>query len=189
MNELTAVWKRRDIPGHEACRVMQTDDTWRLIGTAVLLYESEPCSLSYQIDCDANWVTRSTEVTGWVGRRTIDINVVHHGNGCWKLNQRDCDEVEGCSDVDLNFSPATNLLPIRRLNLKVGEMAQVRAAWLRFPSFNLEPLVQSYTRLEQNRYRYESASGRFITELTVDAGGLVVDYGKFWSREVPEAIK
>ncbi len=184
MNELTAVWQRHDIPGHEACRVMQTDDSWRLIGTAVLLYEGEPCSLSYRIDCDVNWLTRSTEVTGWIGHRTIDIQVVRHGNGRWQLNQRECEAVAGCSDVDLNFSPATNWLPIRRLNLEVGATAQVRAAWLRFPSFNLEPLEQYYTRLEQNRYRYESAGGRFVTELTVDAAGLVVDYGQFWSREV-----
>src|SRR5215813_7180721 len=186
MSDLTAVWKRHDIPALEACRVIQLDDSWRLVGTAVFLYENEACSLSYQIGCDANWVTRSTLVTGWLGRRTIEINVVHQGNGRWQLNQRDSPAVQGCTDVDLNFSPATNLLPIRRLNLEIGATAQVRAAWVRFPSFELEPLEQSYTRLKQNLYRYESAGGRFVAELTVDEAGLVVDYGKVWSREVAQ---
>ena len=41
--------------------------------------------------------------------------------------------VDGCRDIDLNFSPSTNVLPIRRLSLDVGDQAAVRAAWLRFP--------------------------------------------------------
>jgi hypothetical protein len=38
------------------------------------------------------------------------------------------------------FSPSTNLLPIRRLNLGVGQAAKVQAAWLRFLGFTLESL-------------------------------------------------
>jgi hypothetical protein len=87
-------------------------------------------------------------------------------------------------DIDLNFSPSTNLLPIRRLDLAVGATAAVRAAWLRFPSFKLEVLDQSYTRLESRRYRYESAGGRFVADVTVDDAGVVIDYGDIWSREV-----
>jgi hypothetical protein len=87
-------------------------------------------------------------------------------------------------DIDLNFSPSTNVLPIRRCKLGVGKSAVVRAAWLRFPSFALEPLEQSYTRMEHGRYRYESGGGRFVAEVTVDATGMVIDYGDIWSREV-----
>jgi hypothetical protein len=184
MSDLTAIWRRLDTPGHEGCRVSRLDHSWRLGGTAVFVFENRPCSLHYQIECDARWVTRQTLVTGWVAEQTVDVTVVHDGNGGWQLNQLQCDAVAGCIDVDLNFSPSTNLLPIRRLNLAVGASAPVRAAWLRFPNFNLEPLEQSYTRLEQNVYRYESAGGRFVAEVTVDAGGLVVDYGQIWSREV-----
>ena len=68
-----------------------------------------------------------------------------------------CPAVAGCVDLDLNFSPSTNLLPIRRLNLSVGQEAAVRAAWLRFPSFILEPLEQLYRRVDATTYRYESA--------------------------------
>jgi hypothetical protein len=44
----------------------------------------------------------------------------------------ECGAGEGCLDIDLGFSPSTNLLPIRRLTLAVGEAATVRAAWLPF---------------------------------------------------------
>lgn len=92
------------------------------------------------------------------------------------------DAVAGCIDIDLNFSPATNLIPIRRIALEIGDTAVVRAAWLRFPSFRLELLEQSYTRLGEHEYRYRSANGKFEASLTVDEQGLVVRYGKYWSR-------
>jgi hypothetical protein len=91
--------------------------------------------------------------------------------------------VEGCVDVDLNFSPSTNTLPIRRLDLEVGQSVQLRAAWLRFPSFKIEPLEQSYTRVGANLYRYESAGGRFVASVEVDAMRLVTEYGEIWVRE------
>lgn len=89
----------------------------------------------------------------------------------------------GCSDLDLNFSPSTNLLPIRRLGLAIGQEMAVRAAWLRFPSFTLEPLEQLYRRIDAATYRYESAGGRFVTELQVNAAGFVTHYPDFWQVE------
>ena len=78
---------------------------------------------------------------------------------------------------------STNLLPIRRLNLAVGQRAIVRAAWLRFPTFNLEPLEQTYTRLDQQTYRYESGGGTFVAELKVNDFGLVTDYPGGWEEQ------
>ena len=177
------IWKRHDIPGHETCLVVYRDEGWRLEGVAVLVWEGQACRMDYLIDCDAQWVTRSAAVTGWVGNRMIDVTVTRQDDGRWQLNGEECDDLAGCIDIDLNFSPSTNLLPIRRLDLQVGEGASVRAAWLRFPSFALEPLDQTYTRLENRIYRYESAGGRFVAEVTVDDEGLVIDYGKIWCRE------
>lgn len=74
------------------------------------------------------------------------------------------------------FSPATNLLPIRRLALPVGGQARVRAAWLRFPGFELGPLDLVYRRTGELTYRYESGGGSFRADLAVDGRGLVVHY-------------
>ncbi|PYQ66665.1 MAG: hypothetical protein DMF53_03140 [Acidobacteria bacterium] len=32
-------------------------------------------------------------------------------------------------------------------------------------------------------YRYESAGGRFVASVEVDAAGLVTEYGEIWRRE------
>jgi hypothetical protein len=176
-------WKRHDVPGLETCRILEVGDEWRLTGVAVLVFEKQACRLDYSIDCDPQWVTRLATVTGWIGDRTIEVSVLRNSNGQWQLNGQDCAAVNGCIDIDLNFSPSTNLLPIRRLELEVGATVTVRAAWLRFPGLMLEPLEQTYTRLDKDRYRYKS--GSFIAELTVDDRGMVIDYGQIWSREAP----
>jgi hypothetical protein len=67
--------------------------------------------------------------------------------------------------------------------LAVGDAAEVRAAWLRFPSFKLEPLSQQYRRLGESAYRYESAGGQFVAELTVNPSGFVLDYPGIWQAE------
>ena len=122
-------------------------------------------------------------MTGWLGDKAIEIDISVDESEGWLLNGVECDPLAGCTDIDLNFSPSTNLLPIRRLNLKIGEESDVRAAWLRFPSFTLERLDQRYRRLGNDTYRYETAGGAFVTELTVNSAGFVTRYPDFCEAE------
>lgn len=178
----TILWRRVDRPGHESARLGRAKDGWVVEGAAVFVHEGQPCRLDYRIFCDAAWRTRVADVAGWVGERAIDVRIEAE-SGRWRLNGEACPQVEGCIDVDLNFSPSTNLLPIRRLDLAVGGEAEVRAAWLRFPSFELEPLPQVYRRLADDIYRYESGGGSFVRELTVDAAGFVARYPDLFEME------
>jgi Uncharacterized protein conserved in bacteria len=105
------------------------------------------------------------------------------GPGRWRLNDADCPAVTGCLDLDLSFTPATNLLPIRRLALPIGETAAVRSAWLTFPALTLEPLDQVYRRTHATTYAYESDGGSFSTELEVNGDGFVTRYPNLWEAE------
>lgn len=177
------LWRRLDTPGHEACRYFLHDSSWHLVGTAVFAHNAQPCRLDYVVVCNAAWQTVSGTVRGWIGDETIAIEVAVDATRRWWLNGTECPAVAGSTDIDLNFSPSTNLLPIRRLDLAIGQEAQVQAAWLRFPSFTLEPLVQCYRRLDAATYRYESAGGMFTTDLQVNAAGFVTLYPRFFQVE------
>jgi hypothetical protein len=181
----TILWTSLDGPGHESARLVRDGSLWHLAGTAVLAEEGQPCRLDYRIVCDADWRTLSGRVDGWVGDRTIEVEVIAE-SGRWRFNGEECPQVEGCTDFDLNFSPSTNLLPIRRLNLEVGQEAEVRAAWLRFPSFRLERLEQVYRRTGPSVYRYESAGGTFVRDLEVNEAGFVTLYPELWQAVAPK---
>lgn len=183
MNEEFVLWRAIDWPGHEACTLYRVNFEWRLEGTAVFLHEGQPCQLSYFIACDSLWQTRSAVVSGWRRGEEVNLELFVDAQRRWRVNGEAKPAVEGCVDVDLNFSPATNLLPIRRLHLEVGQQAEVKAAWLRFPSFELEPLSQVYERLGEFKYRYSSGGGDFVAELTVNKTGFVTVYPQLWEVE------
>jgi hypothetical protein len=182
------LWRRLDQPGHESARLSFHQPYWHLTGTAVFAHERQPCRLDYLIICDPRWNTSSAKVTGWVANKTIQIQLSVDSARHWRLNAKECPDIAGCIDLDLNFSPSTNLLPIRRLGLEIGQQAEVKAAWLRFPSFVLEPLEQIYCRLDTRVYRYESGGGRFVTELEVNEEGFVTHYPKIWAVEPAEPL-
>jgi hypothetical protein len=177
------LWRGIVFPGHEACQLFSQNSGWHLEGTAVFVYNEQPVRLNYQIVCNAAWQTLSASVEGWLGHTIIRVEIKTDSAGHWWLNGDEQPAVTGCIDVDLNFSPSTNLLPIRRLSLAIGEATDISAAWLRFPSFQLEPLPQRYSRLEESVYRYESAGGQFVADLKVKPSGFVLDYPGLWQSE------
>jgi hypothetical protein len=175
--EETVLWERIDRTGHESARLRAAGEDRILEGTAVFDHEGAPCRLGYFVVCDERFHTRRGTVEGWLGARSVETEIVSR-EGLWTLNGSECPEVEGAIDLDLNFSPSTNLLPIRRLGLKPGEEAPVRAAWLRFPDFDLKPLEQTYRRLSGSRFLYRSEGG-FEAELGVSPAGFVTLYPGF----------
>ena len=183
MSTTTVLWRRLDLPGHERGRLESRPEGWRLSGTAVFAHEQGPCRLEYEVHCDGGWRTRSASVRGTAGEREIRLHVSVDAQQRWLLNGVERPAVAGCLDIDLGFSPSTNLLPIRRLALAVGDEAPVEAAWLPFPALELERLPQRYRRVGERSYRYESSGGAFVRQLEVDAAGLVLSYPGLWQAE------
>jgi uncharacterized protein len=189
MREEILLWRRLDEPGHENARLVYHEPFWQLGGMAVFASEGKACRLEYSIACDAGWRTLHVDVAGWVGPRRIRFHLVANAERAWHLDGRPCPEVAGCLDVDLSFSPATNLLPIRRLALQAGQSAAVRAAWVSFPGFTIEPLDQLYRRVGETSYHYEAAGGTFATDFEVNAAGFVTRYSGRWEEEMIPAVR
>ncbi|HZN62310.1 MAG TPA: putative glycolipid-binding domain-containing protein [Planctomycetota bacterium] len=179
MKSHSILWERLDLPGHEACALMEGRGRLELSGTAIFSHRGSPCALRYSVETAEGGRTRRARVEGIVGRHPVDIRIRADRRRRWTINGRPCPQVEGCEDVDLNFSPSTNTLPIRRLSLAVGDRASVRAAWLRFPDFTFHPLDQVYHRKSRSSYRYGSSSG-FSAVVEVNSAGLVTRYGGVW---------
>lgn len=175
------LWRRTDKAGHEFCELAERQDGAALTGVALFSERSTPCRVLYEIECDAAWKTLSCRITGNIDSHSVDVSIRRDG-ATWTVNDRAIPEVTGCEDVDLGFSPSTNLLPIRRLALKNGQTAAIRAAWVKFPELTLQLLEQKYTRLGDDRYRYESAGG-FRRDLKVDSVGFVLEYPDLWYAE------
>ncbi|MGA2648472.1 MAG: putative glycolipid-binding domain-containing protein [Candidatus Sulfotelmatobacter sp.] len=176
------LWESLLIDGTDYCALWHTAEGWLLKGTVVGVFKDQrPMLASYEIHCDENWLTHRVQVERTIGKDVKTINLSVENGGVWRSTGQEVREIRGCSDVDLAVTPATNTLPIRRLNLQVGSNESVIAAWVKFPELNVQPLSQRYTRLAKDIYRYESNTG-FSTEIVVDDLGLVTTYPGGWER-------
>jgi uncharacterized protein len=179
----TILWRRADVPGHEIATLEALDQGWKLFGTALFLYEEGPCKLDYVVICNSRWQTSTAQVSGAINGDAVNLVISANAERKWHLNGVECSTVEGCIDIDLGFSPSTNLLPIRRLALGVGEEATTTAAWLPFPSLRFELLPQRYRRERNTTYHYESHGGLFVRKLEVNEVGFVTSYPDLWHAE------
>lgn len=176
-------WSRIGEPGAEYCVVTRSRAGWQVRGSVITVGDEQPVRVEYQLACGPDWRTQRVHVASVSGseRRSLRLTVK---DGRWLTPTDERVDLRGCVDVDLGFTPMTNTLPIRRLSLAVGERAEVTAAWARFPSLEVRPLGQFYTRLDARTYRYESDTG-FRAEIAVDEEGFVVTYPGGWQRYIP----
>jgi RimJ/RimL family protein N-acetyltransferase len=181
------LWQWQNGPGFERCRLTAVRAGWQLQGTILTLSDGRPAQADYKIQCDWRWRTEKAELSVWIDNFNNSVTIENQ-KGRWYRNQGEIPAVKGCLDIDLSWSPSTNTLPIRRLDLPIeGESGPLVAAWLRFPELVLEPLPQEYKRLSEQRYLYTSRGGSFSAELEVDEHGLVIDYQGLWQRVKPTA--
>lgn len=178
------LWRRLDTPGHDACRLIRLDDGWRLQGSAAFLHEDgSPACACYEVDCDREWRTRRGRVRGSIGARNLDLHIERADDGQWRLDGKAVDGMDGLLDLDLGFTPATNLLQLRRIALDTGQTADVPVAWLDLPERGLRMLQQRYERRARGAYWYEAPEYGYSALLRVNVLGFVEDYPQLWRME------
>ena len=179
------VWKNLLLNGTDYCALWHTAEGWLLKGTvAGMLQDRRPMLATYEVHCDEQWRTHRVEVMRTLGADSKSLSLTVAARGIWRSAGQDLPAIQGCEDIDLALTPATNTLPIRRLQLPVGQSASVIAAWVQFPELSIQPLSQRYSRVSAVKYRYESNTG-FLADIGVDDLGLITNYPGGWERLAP----
>lgn len=176
-------WRRVGTTGRDACALLHGRTGWLLRGTAVFHPPEGVARLTYGITCDHRWATLRGHVVGRWGDRALGVEVARTAGGGWSLNGAEVAGLEGCVDLDLGFTPATNLVAIRRLALQPGEAAQAPAAWLDLPAGTLTRLDQRYERRSSTTYGYAAPRFGYEALLAVAPSGFVRDYPGLWEAE------
>jgi uncharacterized protein len=176
----TVVWQPLQWTGLEYCTLSEAANANALSGTVLLIEDGFPWRINYSVECTRDWLTSRALVHAESRDGHHHFDLRRNDAGGWVLNGTPVPDVDGCTDVDLAFTPATNTLPIRRLALAVGGRAGVEAAWLRWPEMTFETLEQSYERVDEERFRYRA--GSFEAILDVDDAGLMRTYEGLWAR-------
>ncbi len=158
----------------------------------------------YRLDLDlttgSDWVTRRLELTatgdGWARSLVLERDPSGRWGGERSAEGTEppaiaasvpTDTVEPAGipaavlDVDVQWSPVTNLMPIRRLGLdRVGSSGMFTMAWIGVPSLAVILDEQRYTLLGDDGgdvcVRFKNADGFFTVVIRCDPDGVVREY-------------
>jgi len=171
------VWHCSLLSSCEYASLIEGPDGTRLHGIVVAPQGDIPSHIDYEVVADHDWrpLEVTVRVTTPIAVRRIELE--RNPADSWRIDGRTAPQLDGCDQIDLGWTPSTNTLPIRRLDLGVGESASIIAAWVRFPELDIVANGQSYTRLANDRWRYRS--GDYDFELVTDPiSGIVLAYGE-----------
>jgi len=191
--ERNIMWTPWSEPGLEHLHLLQQDGNILADSIIVGVSNRMPFRLHYEITCDSNWNVKKLDLVLLSGNHK-SLKIRADGQGHWSTHTGDpIPSLDGCIDVDISATPFTNTLPIRRLELRPGQSAELLVAYVLIPEIELMTDKQRYTCLELNAhgglYKYESMESDFEADLPIDSDGLVIDYpGLFksiWRSEVP----
>ena len=179
-------------PGVEHLHMTDFGDRVAAFGLILRPLRDQHARIRIGFHADALWNTRRVMVALANAEENNPRKIVLEGNGegSWQFMEQPAPQFEGCRDVDIEISPFSNTVPIRRLGLGPNQSAEIKAIYVPLPS--LEPTVvrQRYTCLEPlgplgGKFLYENVDSGFSAELSVDGDGLVKDYPETFRRSWP----
>ncbi len=176
------VWERLDRPGLEHVVLEVRPDGVRAESFVLLQLDQGLMRLRYTIACDNGWRTKRAQATLAIGAAERKLDLRRDDAGVWSVNGASRPDLQDCFEIDLEATPLTNTLALRRLGLEPNTPTPMRTAYIAIPSLQVRVDEQEYTLLSPTRFRYRGLSTGFEAEVTNDADQLVVDYPPGWKR-------
>ena len=174
-----ASWQHRGVrDAFEVVWPTSVGDAHRLRGATTGVEAGAGWTVSYDVELDAAWRTR-TVVVRVVGRDGAgEVLLERDDADRWSVDGLHWPDLDGVSDVALESSVATGTLPLQRLDLHVGEPMAVDAVLVRL-DLRVARVRQTYELLERDDGAVAiacapAAPGRART-VVHDSAGLVTD--------------
>lgn len=191
MTQRDILWTPADGRGMEHLRLTSAADSIIADGLVIGRADDALFRARYTIHCAPDWGVREVLVSMLDGAAS-SLHLLTDGVGHWRDDATgdSLPQLDGCLYVDISATPFTNTLPIRQLDLKRGEQAEIAVVYIALPAVSATQARQRYTCIEPfssagGVYRYESLTTGFTRELPVDNEGIPRDYPGVWRRVWP----
>ncbi|MCI0443103.1 putative glycolipid-binding domain-containing protein, partial [bacterium] len=113
--EREVMWVSLDEQKFEHLRLVSNKDGVLADGFMIHLNQNNSFRLRYRIHCEATWQVRKVEISR-MDKNGPSLVLNSNGKERWTNARGEIiPSLEGCSDVDIFYSPFTNTLAIRRL--------------------------------------------------------------------------
>jgi uncharacterized protein len=178
-------WQAGDGRSLESARVLLGGGGLRALGRAVhVTGDGTAFTASYRLVVGEGGALQRLSVTSASAERERSLTLNRTEDGYWLLDTGSGGaraEFEGAEDVDLQYSPLFNALPIRRLRLhREADEQTVPMVFVALPTLEVGLVRQTYRTVSvldaDERATVGFSSGDFAADLTVDPDGMVLDY-------------
>lgn len=138
----------------------------------VAVERRRPVEIRYSVSLDGEWTPDvvGVHINSLAEDRSVALR--RDGVGNWMVGDEVLEALTGATDIDFAWTPATNTIPIRRLDLESGESAKIDTIYVPFPDREVVRRSQTYERLAAHRWRCRP--GDFEVDMTTDEDGFVV---------------
>lgn len=178
----TARWRTWDHAHSEELSLRWENEGWTATG------DVGREAVTYVMRVSATWNIRQLLVFRDLDEPDLWLGT--DGNGQWgEINGVHRVELDGCTDIELPCSPFPHSATIRRLQLDVGESADVTAASVDVETLGVVPVRRRYERVAARRYTLHALGGDdadqiwdVATTFDVDEYGLVHDLSDAYRR-------
>lgn len=162
----TARWRTWDHAHLETLVLRWENEGWTATG------EVGREAVTYVVRLSATWQVRQFLLFRDLDQPDLWLGT--DGGGRWgEVNGAHRPDLDGCTDIDLACTPFTRTLPIRRLQLDVGDAAEVRTARVDVDTLGVMPVTQRFRRVQQRRFEFTEHDVEYSFD--IDEFGLVND--------------
>ena len=159
---------------HSVVRVI--DEGFELEGVVLGGSPAKPFAIRYAVMADPEARCRGVTVRA-IGSPTL-FEILGDGEGRWTTSAgENIPELAGTLDINLEISPVTDALALRRLNLAVGDVAERRVACIDVLRGQAHRADRRYRRTQADTYRIDDPASGASDTLIVDESG--------WALEAP----
>lgn len=183
------IWQHLDAAGWEHVRVITEHPGW-MVFDSILVREANNQVLrgGYTLVVDKQW--RTLELRFMLESAPGSMQGIHlltEGDGRWTdANEQHIPELDGILDVDIQWSPLTKTLPLKRLDMQVGAEHELRVAYISLPKLALQVVEQVFSRPDDSTIAFSAPGEPDKDLITVDQNGYVTDYTEVFSRTWPK---
>lgn len=177
------LWAGREYNSLENCLLKNRGDGYEITSSIVGSYQDRLYRVEYAIYTNGHWQTTFFQLKILLDGKPQIISYRSDGRGNWEKYGASVPAFDGCTDIDISLTPFTNTLPVRRLQLAIGDRQIIKVLYLDILAGEIKPVQQQYERLSPNSYRYQNVPNDYEAVIEVDDDGLVTDYPGLFMRQ------
>ena len=165
----SARWRHWDLDTDDTLTLRWENEAWTAMG------EIGHEKVSYVVRLSPTWQVRqfllfrdASDPDLWLGT---------DGGGRWgEMNGAHRPDLDGCQDIHLSCTPFTDTIPIRRLQLDVGDSTELATAHIDVTTLGVVPERRRFEHIAGRHWRITQVESGVAVEVDVDQYGLVHDH-------------